>query len=296
MTPSVLSILSHVVHGYVGNRSAAFTFQYRGWDADIINTTNFSNHPGFGQLQGTKADAGSIANLFKGLAAIVDLKKYDVISVGYCPSGEVMKTIYANIEPIVLGDSGDQRPALVVDPVLGDNGRLYVPEEIVMVHREFLRRGHVTLTTPNQFELELLTGLRITDLRSAKVALEKFHADYNVPFIVLSSFTVEDDMYSVGFAEGQVFYLPIEKIECSFNGCGDIFAAILTHEFFHNNCKLNATVLGSALYKIHLILANSFEEEKLELGVSPKIVKTIRLVSLRRCLDAECGDVHADYL
>ena len=42
--PRVLSVQSHVVSGYVGNRAAIFPLQLLGFDADCINSVQFSNH------------------------------------------------------------------------------------------------------------------------------------------------------------------------------------------------------------------------------------------------------------
>lgn len=41
----------------------------------------------------------------------------------------------------------------VCDPVLGDDGQLYLPEELVQVFRNELI-AHATILTPNQFECE----------------------------------------------------------------------------------------------------------------------------------------------
>ena len=48
----VLSIQSHVVHGYVGNKAATFPLQCKGWDVDALNTVQFSNHPAYGHISG----------------------------------------------------------------------------------------------------------------------------------------------------------------------------------------------------------------------------------------------------
>lgn len=40
----VLAIQSHVVSGYVGNKSASFPLQLLGWDVDQASTVEFSNH------------------------------------------------------------------------------------------------------------------------------------------------------------------------------------------------------------------------------------------------------------
>jgi len=42
--PRVLSVQSHVVSGYVGNRAAVFPLQLLGFDADCINSVQYSNH------------------------------------------------------------------------------------------------------------------------------------------------------------------------------------------------------------------------------------------------------------
>ena len=43
----VLSIQSHTVHGYVGNKSAVFPMQLHGLDVDPVNSVQFSNHTGY---------------------------------------------------------------------------------------------------------------------------------------------------------------------------------------------------------------------------------------------------------
>uniref|UniRef100_A0A2K5S1Z2 pyridoxal kinase n=1 Tax=Cebus imitator TaxID=2715852 RepID=A0A2K5S1Z2_CEBIM len=40
----VLSIQSHVVRGYVGNRAATFPLQVLGFEIDAVNSVQFSNH------------------------------------------------------------------------------------------------------------------------------------------------------------------------------------------------------------------------------------------------------------
>lgn len=48
----VLAIQSHVVHGYVGNKSATFPLQVLGFEVDAINSVHFSNHTGYGTVKG----------------------------------------------------------------------------------------------------------------------------------------------------------------------------------------------------------------------------------------------------
>mmetsp|Transcript_19849 Transcript_19849/g.21943 ORF Transcript_19849/g.21943 Transcript_19849/m.21943 type:complete len:146 (-) Transcript_19849:117-554(-) len=43
----VLSIQSHVVYGYVGNKAAVFPLQLLGFDVDSVNSVHFSCHTGY---------------------------------------------------------------------------------------------------------------------------------------------------------------------------------------------------------------------------------------------------------
>lgn len=289
---SLLSVLSHVAHGYVGNRSVVFPLQFYGWDVDAINTTNFLNHPGYGKFKGVRCEPELIQSLFEGLSDIINFNdEYKVILVGYCPSAEIMATVYSQLQPVL---SQEKKPVLVVDPVLGDNGKLYVPADVVPVHSDFLKLGFVDLTTPNQFELELLTNTKIVDWESAKEAFRVFYELYKVPNVVLLSVVLENQMYCVGFSHHQIFYMPIGKIECSFNGCGDVFTALVTHAFYENNCQLTPQVLGGVLAKLHKILLHSFEQEKKKTGQVPTVVKDVRIVSLRHVLVEDCSETKWD--
>jgi len=44
--PRILSVQSSVVFGYVGNKSAVFPLQLLGFEVDVINSVQLSNHLG----------------------------------------------------------------------------------------------------------------------------------------------------------------------------------------------------------------------------------------------------------
>lgn len=301
MTKNLLSILSHVAHGYVGNRACVFPLQCCGWDVDAVNTTDYLNHPGHGTFQGTKNDDKFIATIIGGLRRLYDLGTYyDAILVGYCPSAEVMLAVHKELRPIYSDlSAGQRRPLLVMDPVLGDNGRLYVPEEVVQVHMDFLKLGLVDLTTPNQFEMELLTGITMKSWNDIETAMRSFYDLYRVKNFVILSALIEGKMYSIGFsaAENRVFCIPIEEIKCRFSGCGDVFTALLTDEFYANHRKFTPKVLGLVLLKLHQILMTSYQLEEKKLGKKPEVVNDISLVSLRNIFEQRMeGNLEVKYL
>lgn len=73
----------------------------------------------------------------------------------------------------------------VCDPVLGDNGALYVPESLIPIYQnEILPLSDIV--TPNQYEAEWLTGIKIASVEDAWKATEWFHSK-GVKTVVLSS-------------------------------------------------------------------------------------------------------------
>jgi pyridoxine kinase len=79
----VLSIQSHVVHGYVGNKSASFPLQLLGFDVDPINSVQFSNHTGYKSFKGQRLNGNELWELVEGLDAN-DLLHYSHLLTGLC--------------------------------------------------------------------------------------------------------------------------------------------------------------------------------------------------------------------
>lgn len=253
---SVLSIQSHVVHGYVGGRAATFPLQYLGWDVDNINTVNFSNHTGYGFVRGSAVSSSDMSALFHGL---VDIKcKYDAIILGYIPSAELIDILAANI---VLFKTNNPESTYVCDPVMGDQGHLYVDDACVEAYRRLLQEGNVDVITPNQFELELLSGSKISNEAELRQAAEQLHEGCNIKHIVITSladgfsFGNKCDPNSIYCAvssksQASIEYYRIPMIKSYFTGVGDLFTALLL-EKFHNNPEN----IGLAVNQVLTIMA-----------------------------------------
>lgn len=283
---SILSILSHVVHGYVGNRATVFPLQYNGWDVDAVNTTNYSNHPGYGHFEGKHTSAELVGDLIQGLKDIVDFNDtYDMILTGYTPSPEILEIVYRQLEPIFT-NAKLAKPLWIVDPVLGDNGKLYVSEKLIPLYQKLFKSGYVAIITPNQFEFETLADTKVTSWESLKQAIKKFSSLYKLPYIVISSVSIEDKVYSVGYdtLEDKLFAVPISILECTFSGCGDLFVGLLANQLHDNHNKLEPQVLAQVLYKLNKILHHSYNAELELTGKPVKNVKDIRVVSSRQYL------------
>ena len=74
---------------------------------------------------------------------------------GYTPGAaavEAVGKIALELSAKTLREKGPGRFFWVLDPVMGDNGSLYVAPDVVPAYRKLL--GHADLILPNQFEAE----------------------------------------------------------------------------------------------------------------------------------------------
>ncbi len=232
---SVLSIQSHVVHGYVGNKATTFPLQCLGWDVDALNTVQFSNHTGYGSVRGVKTSCNEIDDIYSGLEDINIC--YDALLTGYIPGGEGVRTV----GKICRANKVRNPKAIwLLDPVMGDEGELYVSDDVVPIYQEVILAGGIDLITPNQFEAELITGKKIIDWDSLKEVVGELHVKFGIKNIVISSCdslgeSDKEFISTIGstFTEGEfrMFRCQVPRIESYFTGTGDLFSAMLLDRY-----------------------------------------------------------------
>ncbi|CDO93113.1 unnamed protein product [Kluyveromyces dobzhanskii CBS 2104] len=258
----VLSIQSHVVHGYVGNKAATFPLQCKGWDVDALNTVQFSNHPAYGFLSGFGCRSDDLERIIQdGLLSGLKIH-YDAVLTGYLPDTEGLQKIGE-----VVSKMCDEDPHLkwILDPVLGDNGKLYVPEDTVDIYKQILKNGSIYLATPNQFELEVLTGVDVLDLASLKEALKRFHGLYpKVRYLVVTSVnwpaSTENDCFVSACTDfTEYWYFTIPKIKAHFSGSGDLFSAIIMDLLLSSDTVQLPLALNKALSLVDGVLRRTYD-------------------------------------
>ncbi|KAF8030634.1 hypothetical protein BT93_E2925 [Corymbia citriodora subsp. variegata] len=226
-TGRVLSIQSHTVQGYVGNKSAVFPLQLLGYDVDPINSVQFSNHTGYPTFKGQVLNGQQLWELIEGLEAN-DLLYYTHLLTGYIGSVSFLNTVLQVVNKL---RSVNPKLTYVCDPVMGDEGKLYIPQELVTVYRERVVPV-ASMLTPNQFEAELLTGYRIVSERDGREACNKLH-DAGPSKVVITSISINGNLLLIGSHQkekGQVpdqFKILIPKIPAYFTGTGDLMTALL---------------------------------------------------------------------
>jgi len=86
-----------------------------------------------------------------------------------------------------------------LDPVMGDEGRLYVADDIPPAYRSLLNDADLIL--PNSFEAETLAEMKITDMDTLIAAITKLHKTYQVPHIVVTSIRLSKQSDKEGDSE-----------------------------------------------------------------------------------------------
>ena len=158
----ILSISSQVVWGPVGNSAAVPALQARGHEVLGLPTIMLSNHPGHGQPAGFRTEAADMARMLAALEGLCVLDGLDAVMTGYFASVSQVEEVAGLLGRIAV-------PLLLVDPVMGDHGRLYVPPEVADAIALHLV-PHASILTPNGFELARLSGMPVTDAASATAA------------------------------------------------------------------------------------------------------------------------------
>ncbi|HYW60170.1 MAG TPA: pyridoxal kinase PdxY [Xanthobacteraceae bacterium] len=223
---NLLSIQSHVAYGHVGNSAAVFALQRLGVEVWPVHTVAFSNHPGYGAWTGRAADAAAVRDIVDGIAARGVLGRCDGVISGYLGAADIGAEMLAAVAKVRAANPAAR---YCCDPVIGDAGAgVYVRPDVA----ELLRKRAVPaadVVTPNQFELDHLSGQASATVAQALAAIDALHA--LGPSVVLVTSLVTADTPSnaadlvVSSQEGR-FRLRTPKLAHAANGAGDAMAAL----------------------------------------------------------------------
>lgn len=178
---NVLSIQSHVVYGYAGNKAATFPMQLLGIDVWALNTVQFSNHTQYGQWKGMVIPKEQISEITQGIDNIKVLHECDAVLSGYIGAAEQGAEILACVERI---KSVNPKAIYFCDPVMGhpDKGCIVAPGVAEFLRDQAMAKADIL--SPNLVELRELTGLDIENFEQAIEAI-KFIRDKGVKRVLV---------------------------------------------------------------------------------------------------------------
>ena len=254
---NLLSIQSHVAFGHVGNASAVFPLQRLGAEVWPVHTVQFSNHTGYGAWRGQVFGADLVRDVVSGIEERGVLPKCDGVLSGYMGDAAIGEAIVGAVAKV---KAANPIARYCCDPVIGDVGRgVFVRPGIP----EFMRGKAVPASdviTPNQFELDYLSGIETKAIADALKAVKRLHGA-GPQWILVTSLHVEDtpkdsiDLLVSG-PDGQ-FRLRTPLLDISVNGAGDAIAALF---FFHLlKTKSSAEALSNAASSIFGLMQRTKE-------------------------------------
>jgi pyridoxine kinase len=238
---AVLSIQSHVVYGYAGNTAAVFPLQRLGREVWAINTVEFSNHTGYGAWRGRVLGAELVHELVTGLEERGALPRCEAVLSGYLGDAEVGRAIMDAVKRVRNAAPG---ALYCCDPVMGDVGRgFYVKPGIPEIFKNEVI-GLADIITPNQFELDALTGIKTENFDEARRAIDMLHRQGPGVVLVTSYRGREDPPESGGEAhigmlvsdKTGVYHIrtPELPLGAGMAGSGDLTASVFLSRYLES--------------------------------------------------------------
>ena len=280
---NLLSIQSHVAYGHVGNDAAVFPLQRLGVEVWPLHTVQFSNHTGYGQWKGQVFDAGVIRELVAGLDERGVLGECDGVLSGYMGGADIGEAI---LDAVAAIKRANPAARYCCDPVIGDVGRgIFVRAGIP----EFMRGRAVPaadVVTPNQFELDHLSGRESKTLAEARDAVQAVH-DLGPRVVLVTSLhtqeTPADSIDLLASDENGCFRLRTPRLPLTINGAGDAVAALFFAHYLRSDHVDGALArAGSAIFGVLAKTADMRAREIQLIAAQDEIVRPTKLFAAEK--------------
>ena len=278
-----LSLQSHVAYGYVGNRAATFPLQRLGHEVWAVNTVEFSNHTGYGAWRGRTAPADQVADIVRGIEELGLLPRCDALLTGYVGDAALADVVLDTARRVRAANA---KAVWCCDPVLGDvDTGIYVKSGIDTFFRERAIPA-ADLVTPNHFELEHLTGRKVSTMNEALAAARSL---LNGPRLALITSlrradAPADSIERVAVSPDAAWRIatPLIGFEVAPNGTGDAVAALFSAHWIESGDV--ALALGKAASSIFAVLEATRAQGERELQL---VAAQDRMVAPSRHFTAE---------
>lgn len=233
----------------------------KGVDVTCLPTALVSNTLDFG-----KFDILDTTNYMERTVAIWDELgfSFDCVSTGFMVNPAQVDVV----EKLISSQS--KEPLVVVDPIMGDEGKLYngMSELNVSIMRRLSARADILI--PNLTEACLLTGLPYEeDGPTEPQAHELLEACRNLgaKSIVITSVLMDGMHCVIGYDHeiDSAFVIGFSMIDARFPGTGDVFSAALIGEVLNGTALRYAT--ESAMSTVSAIIEDNLCKEEKFFGV-----------------------------
>lgn len=252
--PTVLSFSSQVVYGHVGNSAIAPALQAMGCEVLAVPTVLLAHHPGHGPARGRGTPPEELDALVEGLAQVGALGACRAVLSGYLGQPESAPVVAQAVQRV---RACGVRVPFLCDPVIGDDGRVYVREGVEAAIAQWLL-PLADVLTPNHFELERLAGAPVATLAQAVSAARSLIARGPHTVVVTSlrhDALAPGELANLAVTAQGAWITTTARLDAVPRGSGDLIAALLMAHLLAAQPLPRA--LGLATSSVQAVLAAS---------------------------------------
>ena len=253
----VLAISSHVARGHVGLAVTVPALQTLGHEVWAVPTIILASRPGLGRFAKHDLPPFELEAMLAALEADGCWQTLDAVFTGYFPSAA---SVAVAAQAIARIKAANHKTLVVVDPILGDAGKLYVATETAEAIRDLLV-PLASIATPNLFELQWLSG----DSSAHHDQVRDAARGLGPPTVVVTSaLQTRESIATLLVTADACIERPMRARSGIPNGAGDLFAGLLLGHLL--NGRDTEAALDSSLQNLDRVLAASEGHPLLQLG------------------------------
>lgn len=168
--------------------------------------------------------------------------RFDAFYTGYVTKAQIPNILR------IMKEAGNEGALRIVDPVLGDYGKLYAgfDEEFPKVMCELCKGADVIL--PNMTEASLMLGIEYKDKHTKEEVEDIIRGLYAIgpKNVVLTGVSFEEDKLGVACFDGEkIEYYFTERIKKNMHSTGDCFASALSGALMRDHSLLDASAIAA---------------------------------------------------
>jgi pyridoxine kinase len=277
--PAIIVISSHVVRGTVGNRAAVFALETLGFPVWALPTITLPWHPGHGKATRLLPDEAGFSALLDDLCNTPWLGEVGGILTGYLGAAHQAAPIAKLIRAL---KAKNPNALYLCDPVIGDVGGLYVPQETAEVMRDVLI-PLADIAMPNRHELQWLTGQNIDDNQTLMMA-----ADALGPKTVVTTSAHAMMAGSTGnllVSAAQCIMAEHRHVDGPSNGLGDLTSALfLARTLFGQSGEAALKQATASVFEVMARAAKRGANELMLAADSSSLSHPMAMVQMRRIM------------
>ncbi len=274
----ILSISSSVARGHVGNSALQFPLMRRGVEVAALPTVILAHHPGHARGV-ARAETGDLLEMGRDVLGSPKPHPVDGVLAGYvalAPQAGAIAGLVAQARALREGIP------VLLDPIVGDGGQLYVDPLIV----EEIRAQLVPvadIVTPNVTELAALAAPK----RIGKAPgldegdIVRMARKLKVPTVVVTSAPAsgEDRVANMVITEEIAVRVETEKVKVHVHGTGDLLAGLILGEIVAGQDIVPAVATAAAIVHDVLKVTARAGHDELALVSAQKLIATPKTVA-----------------